>query len=329
MQNRTLTARRSGICDSRAALWRALYDISLVDFHGDCAVPCSPWCPNVRVGSMHNRRVNKAQPSSSRPVFDTFKKPLSEQSQRDNVAKKPSGRRQEGSKTSGGDKENAGQSAKTSSGKPVPGYLRATTSSRSKTGPSEEWTFSMVDQLESLQGDFLAMKRDSVRLSLAGAENALPAIAAPSPAQASMHARSGALKHESFQALDNPLSSAGDTPLRELEPSNAPGAATYSTLMPTLRGHLRLTGVPEQRLSLPEADPFESAGQWEAPSLAQVAEELFSDSAFAEMCERGLTMQLKRTKDGATAETRIAELAGQLSRHSLAPGSVFWLQCWQ
>ncbi len=42
-----------------------------------------------------------------------------------------------------------------------------------------------------------------------------------------------------------------------------------------------------------------------------MAEELFSDSTFAEMCERGLTTQLKRTKDGATAETRIAELAGQ------------------
>ena len=170
----------------------------------------------------------------------------------------------------------------------------------------------MEDQLHSLQGDFAALKRDSVRLSLAGVENALPVIAAPSPAQASISARPSALKQQSFQAMDNPLSSAGDTPLKELEPSNASGPANYSTLMPTLRGHLRLTGVPEQRLSVPEADPFESAGQWEAPSLAQVAEELFSDAAFAEMCERGLTMQLKRTKDGATAETRIAELAGQL-----------------
>ena len=263
---------------------------------------------------MHYRRVNKAQPSSGRPAFDTFKRSLSEHSQRDNVAKKPAGRKQEGSKTFGSDKENSGQSAKTSSVKPVPGYLRATTSSKSKTGPSEEWTFTMEDQLHSLQGDFAAMKRDSVRLSLAGTEDSLPAIAAPSPAQASISARPSALKQQSFQATDNPLS-LGDTPLKELEPSNAPGPATYSTLMPTLRGHLRLTGVPEQRLSLPEADPFESAGQWDAPSLAQVAEELFSDAAFAEMCERGLTMQLKRTKDGATAETRIAELAGRLSQH--------------
>ena len=175
----------------------------------------------------------------------------------------------------------------------------------------------MEDQLHSLQGDFAAMKRDSVRLSLAGAENSLPAMAAPSPAQPSICARPSALKQQSFQAMDNPLSLAGDTPLKELDPSNASGPATYSMLMPTLRGHLRLTGVPEQRLSLPEADPFESAGQWDAPSLAQVAEELFSDSAFAEMCERGLTMQLKRTKDGATAETRIAELAGWLSQHPL------------
>ncbi len=87
--------------------------------------------------------------------------------------------------------------------------------------------------------------------------------------------------------------------------------ATYSALMPTTRESLRLTAVPDQRMSMSEVDPFEAAGQWDAPSLAQVAEELFSDSTFAEMCERGLTMQLKRTKDGATAETRIAELAGQ------------------
>jgi hypothetical protein len=55
---------------------------------------------------------------------------------------------------------------------------------------------------------------------------------------------------------------------------------------------------------------FEPGGRWEAPSLAQAARELFGEPGFAEQCERGLTMQLRRTRDGATAESRIAELAG-------------------
>jgi nucleolar protein 58 len=66
----------------------------------------------------------------------------------------------------------------------------------------------------------------------------------------------------------------------------------------------------DKRASMMECVAFEEAGQWEAPSLAGLAEQLFSSPAFKDMCERGLNMQLKRTKDGATAETRIAELAG-------------------
>lgn len=260
---------------------------------------------------MHNRRVKKVHPSSSRATFDSSKGPLAEQGQLEPTAKQPGLRRQEGSKPSGSDKENAGQPSKVSSEKPVPGYLRATKSSKKKADPTEEWSHTMEDQLHSLQGDFAALKRDSVRLSLAGTENALPGAVAQSPAPASIAARLSALKRESFQGADNRALSAGDTPLKELNGSRAFMPATYSVLMPTTRENLRLTAVPEQRLSVSEADPFEAAGQWEAPSLAHVAEELFSDSTFAEMCERGLTMQLKRTKDGATVETRIAELAGE------------------
>lgn len=58
---------------------------------------------------------------------------------------------------------------------------------------------------------------------------------------------------------------------------------------------------------------FEAAGRWEAPGLAAAAQQLFGEPGFVEQCERGLTMQLKRTRDGATAETRIAELAGAQS----------------
>ena len=220
-------------------------------------------------------------------------------------------RKQEGPKAFGSDKENTGHHPKLSSEKSLPGYLRATKSSKSKIRPPEEWSHTMEDQLHSLQGDFAALKRDSVRLSLAGTENPPSGIVPQSPAHASIAARLNALKRESFQAVDNPLSTAGDTPLRELNASTGPMPASFSGLMTTTREKLRLTAVPDQRMSMSEMDPFEAAGQWDAPSLAKVAEELFSDATFAEMCERGLTMQLKRTKDGATAETRIAELAGQ------------------
>lgn len=44
--------------------------------------------------------------------------------------------------------------------------------------------------------------------------------------------------------------------------------------------------------------------------MAQLAEGSFSDPEFVQLCEQGLTAQLQRTRDGATAQSRIAELAG-------------------
>jgi len=79
----------------------------------------------------------------------------------------------------------------------------------------------------------------------------------------------------------------------------------------------RAAAAASPRAPQPE---FEPGGRWEAPSLAQAARELFGEPGFAEQCERGLTMQLRRTKDGATAESRIAELAGAPRRP--APASL-------
>lgn len=44
--------------------------------------------------------------------------------------------------------------------------------------------------------------------------------------------------------------------------------------------------------------------------MAQLAEGSFSDAEFVQLCEQGLTAQLQRTRDGATTQSRIAELAG-------------------
>lgn len=46
--------------------------------------------------------------------------------------------------------------------------------------------------------------------------------------------------------------------------------------------------------------------------MAQLAESSFGDTEFVQLCEQGLTAQLQRTRDGATAQSRIAELAGAL-----------------
>lgn len=55
---------------------------------------------------------------------------------------------------------------------------------------------------------------------------------------------------------------------------------------------------------------FELGGRFETRSLAGLAAELFKDPAFTELCDKGLNGTLQRTKDGATAESRIQELAG-------------------
>ena len=60
---------------------------------------------------------------------------------------------------------------------------------------------------------------------------------------------------------------------------------------------------------------FEEAGQpGRRPAWRAWRSSCSTTRAFKDMCERGLSMQLKRTKDGATAETRIAELAGLSAR---------------
>lgn len=46
-------------------------------------------------------------------------------------------------------------------------------------------------------------------------------------------------------------------------------------------------------------------------SLAALAEELFEETVFKAACSKGVSMRLQRTKDGATQESRIHELAGE------------------
>lgn len=60
--------------------------------------------------------------------------------------------------------------------------------------------------------------------------------------------------------------------------------------------------------------------------LGQLASSSFNDAEFLTQCEQALSAQLQRTKDGATAQSRIAELAGRLPIQPLtAPG---WDALW-
>ena len=70
------------------------------------------------------------------------------------------------------------------------------------------------------------------------------------------------------------------------------------------------------------APVFELGGQFETRSLAALAAELFQDPALTGLCDKGLNGTLQRTKDGATAESRIQELAGYIPITGRAAGHV-------
>jgi hypothetical protein len=53
-------------------------------------------------------------------------------------------------------------------------------------------------------------------------------------------------------------------------------------------------------------------------SLAALAEELFEETVFKAACSKGVSMRLQRTKDGATQESRIHELAGEACQGTLS-----------
>ena len=142
----------------------------------------------------------------------------------------------------------------------------------------------------------------------------LPAPAHDKPGSVLMQHCTPALRRDSAQpaSVATLARPGGSPPLAA--PAAIPGRIAVSTMRDSVMMLADTQPAAQGRSpTRPEAaaqPEFEAAGRWEAPSLAQAAQELFSEPGFAEQCERGLTMQLRRTKDGATAESRIAELAG-------------------
>ena len=87
-------------------------------------------------------------------------------------------------------------------------------------------------------------------------------------------------------------------------PSGRPAPPTLSHHASSLANKLDL--LKKQKMSAPHAHVKPTSPS--DNSLSKAAEQLF-DAEFLESCQRGLTAQLTRTKDGATQETKMRELA--------------------
>lgn len=93
--------------------------------------------------------------------------------------------------------------------------------------------------------------------------------------------------------------------------------ARSSTTEPCPLG-VQLT-LPRESLALPPtpgAPVFEPLSSVEGQNLMALADGLFTEAAFVDLCEKGMNARLQRTRDGATAESRINELAGKKLNYS-------------
>ena len=139
----------------------------------------------------------------------------------------------------------------------------------------------MEQQFDQLQGRLHAIKRDSRRPSISGVLMiANPAVSGP----------------PSASALD------------DLPGTNA--AAPMGGLAAKLESLKRESVRPSFASSGQQQVQFEAAGHYDMHALSRLAQQLFGDKEFSALCEKGMNAQLTRSKDGATEETKIKELAG-------------------
>lgn len=81
-------------------------------------------------------------------------------------------------------------------------------------------------------------------------------------------------------------------------------------------------GSPSIGETLPAGEPlFTFAAMVGNTKLGQLAVDNFQEKDFMAMAQKGLFAELQRTKDGATGQSRIAELAGALPRGWSSHGS--------
>ena len=159
----------------------------------------------------------------------------------------------------------------------------------------------------ALENRLQALKRESLRPSLSSASAAATAAAgaaAPPPAATAVPAPQPPAAAETAAALPVAQQPAGPAPhAAEPEPKAAAGglAARLDALK---RESVRpsFAGGPQPQ--------FEAAGAMDMHQLSRLAHQLFNDDQFLQLCDKGMSSQLTRSKDGATEETKIMELAG-------------------
>jgi len=141
-------------------------------------------------------------------------------------------------------------------------------------GPQRE---QMEQKFDLLQGRLHSIKRESRRPSISGV--------APRQSQALPSAGAQLVEPAAAVAIDSLAAKLESLKRDSVRPSFA--------------------GPGSQQVQ------FEAVGQFDLHALSRTAQQLFGDREFASLCEKGMNAQLTRSKDGATEESKIKELAGQ------------------
>lgn len=174
-----------------------------------------------------------------------------------------------------------------------------------------------------------ALKRDSRRVSITGELPPFGAPTRPPVAEATTGMQDNLLDLVAAGNENAPGAANGASGVSASGASaNTSGSSIAARLEALRRETSRMSGAvastpikakPPAPVNCQSGIQFEAAGQLDSRGLAALAIELFDDK-FKAACEKGLNATLQRTRDGATAESRIAELAGTiLVRHRMVP----------
>eukprot|EP00879_Flechtneria_rotunda_P025350 GHRR01026930.1.p1 GENE.GHRR01026930.1~~GHRR01026930.1.p1 ORF type:complete len:679 (+),score=281.79 GHRR01026930.1:134-2170(+) len=162
----------------------------------------------------------------------------------------------------------------------------------------------LQSEYEALQQKLALLKRDTNRDSKL--KQATPLSAAPGRLKAM-----GAFAAAAGSDVKGPADSsilAGSTPAHLHGTASGTDAGCLGQLPLQSCENLQL-----QCSGHDSAGVLQSLQTWQhhaGSKFAQLAEGTFTDPEFLQLCEQGLSAQLQRTKDGATAQSRITELAG-------------------
>lgn len=168
----------------------------------------------------------------------------------------------------------------------------------------------LQSEYEALQQKLALLKRDSSR---DGKVQSTPMASIPGPRVAAA-AAAGEAPAAGFPVAEPP-SAAPDSTIAGAAVGR-PGSCSNDTGPLSFGSTSVLQSCENLQLqcSIPDAggvlQSLKFLAKHPGSRMAQLAESSFGDAEFVQLCEQGLTAQLQRTRDGATAQSRIAELAG-------------------